>query len=240
MQVNTNKYTIIFMVILTVVMALLLALAAEGLKERQEFNVAFANKEAILKSVNIVDRERVLEIYENQVEEIVVDYEGNEITEDEDGEPIQASLIDHRREVRRPLEEQRLPLYRFNDEDGSTYYIIPVRGSGLWNEIWGYIAFESDLNTIYGASFDHAAETPGLGAEIATSWFQDQFQGKKIFDEQGNFVSVYVRKGGARDDKHEVDGIAGSTVTADGVTDMLEQGLQKYLPFFDKIREEPI
>jgi Na+-transporting NADH:ubiquinone oxidoreductase subunit C len=239
-QSNTNNYTIIFMAVLTVIMALLLALAATGLKPRQDFNVAFANKQDILGSVGMEDRDRVLDVYESQVEELVIDHEGNLIEKDDEGQPIVASMIDHRREVRKPLEQQKLPIYKYTSDDDEVFYIVPVRGSGLWNEIWGFIALEEDLNTIAGASFGHAAETPGLGAVITDDWFQDQFIGKKIRDDDGEFVSIYVRKGGARDSDHEVDGLTGATVTADGVTDMLKKDLKKYLPFFDRIKADEV
>jgi len=109
---------------------------------------------------------------------------------------------------------------------------VTVRGSGLWDEIWGNIGLKDDLETVVGASFDHAGETPGLGAEIKdnSSWVR-QFQDKKIYDESGNYTSVVVRKGGARNPTYEVDGISGATVTADGVSDMLYSGIQYYLPY---------
>ena len=108
----------------------------------------------------------------------------------------------------------------------------------LWGPIWGYIALKEDLNTILGAVFDHKGETPGLGAEISLDWFQEPFQGKTIF-EGDEFVSVKVAKGGAEeDDMHAVDGISGGTITADGVTAMLEERLGNYVPFFESMRKE--
>ena len=110
-----------------------------------------------------------------------------------------------------------------------------MRGVGLWGPIWGNIAFESDFNTIAGATFDHKGETPGLGAEINTSWFEDEFKGKTIFDEQGKFVSVNVVKGGAGENApHAVDAISGGTITSNGVKDMLLTGLDNYVPYIKK------
>ena len=111
-------------------------------------------------------------------------------------------------------------------------------GSGLWGPIWGFIALESDCNTIFGASFDHKSETPGLGAEIRESFFEDAFIGKKILDQNNQFVSVDVVKGGAEAGSyHQVDGITGGTITSDGVTNMLKSDLEVYNNYFDKIRE---
>ena len=66
------------------------------------------------------------------------------------------------------------------------FYIIPIRGNGLWNAIWGYISLKNDLNTIKGVSFDHKGETAGLGAEITKDWFQESFIDEKVFNNRRN------------------------------------------------------
>ena len=130
----------------------------------------------------------------------------------------------------------RVPLYVTN-VDGVKSYVVPLRGAGLWNAIWGYIALKEDKNTIQGAVFDHVGETAGLGAEITQQWFQDRFVGEKIFDTGGNLVGINVSKtnNDPKDldkDDHEVDAISGATITGDGVTDMIRERLQHYLPYF--------
>jgi Na+-transporting NADH:ubiquinone oxidoreductase subunit C len=139
-------------------------------------------------------------------------------------------------EVKKPVEQQRFPLY-VAEVKSETFYIVPLRGSGLWDAIWGYIALESDMRTIKGAVFDHKGETAGLGAEITQQWFQDRFVGEKIFDTGGNLVGINVSKtnNDPKDldkDDHEVDAISGATITGDGVTDMIRERLQHYLPYF--------
>ena len=90
------------------------------------------------------------------------------------------------------------------------------------------------MNTVFGAVFDHKGETPGLGAEINRPFFQDQFSGKIIFEAE-KLVSISVIKGGADpSDMHAVDGISGGTITSDGVTDMLAERLNMYLPYLEK------
>ena len=127
------------------------------------------------------------------------------------------------------------PLFVF-EKEGNTYYVIPVRGKGLWGPIWGYLALQGDMNTVYGASFGHKGETPGLGAEIETEIFQQQFVGKKILDESGRFVSVKVIKGGAApDDVHGVDAVSGGTITSNGVTEMLSRTVSSYIPYFKSL-----
>ena len=132
---------------------------------------------------------------------------------------------------------RELPVYVCK-KDGKNYYVFPVRGKGLWGPIWGYIALEDDFNTIYGANFDHKTETPGLGAEIKEKWFQDNFKGKKLFD-NGKFVSIQVVKGGApAGDLHGVNAISGATITSKGVQAMIQDCLSGYLIFFENQKKK--
>ena len=90
------------------------------------------------------------------------------------------------------------------------------------------------MSTIYGASFDHQGETPGLGAEIATANFQDQFKGKEIYD-NGKLVSVIVAKSNeTAPPKHRVDGISGGTITSKGLEKMLLDDLNAYSAFLNQ------
>ena len=134
------------------------------------------------------------------------------------------------------MPDQVFPLYVAN-VDGTRYYVIPLRGNGLWNAIFGYISLKDDLNTIKGATFDHVGETPGLGAEITKEWFKKAFEEEKIFDGNGNLVGISVLKGNndsSDKDDNEVDSISGATITGDGVTDMISERLEHYLPYFKK------
>ena len=122
--------------------------------------------------------------------------------------------------------------------EATTYYVIPLRGAGLWDAIWGYIALKEDRNTIQGAVFDHKGETAGLGAEITQGWFQERFKNEKILNAQGELVGINVSKTNndpSNSDKedHEVDAISGATITGDGVTAMILERLH-YLPYFDQ------
>ncbi len=136
-------------------------------------------------------------------------------------------------EVKALKDERELPVYECKN-DGEMYYIFPLRGKGLWGPIWGYVSLKSDFNTIYGTNFDHKSETPGLGAEIKETWFEDQFKNKTIFADS-KFVSVKVLKGGAKDgDIHAVDAISGGTITSKGLETMIFDCLAGYSDFFNK------
>ena len=140
-------------------------------------------------------------------------------------------------EQRKPLEDQNLPVFVAANDKGENLIILPLEGKGLWGPIYGYISFLPDLNTIYGVTFDHKGETPGLGAEINTPWFESQFAGKKIF-EGDRFVSVKVLKSNEKPvEDHSVDAISGGTITSKGLEAMLYDCIRKYEDFLKKNAE---
>lgn len=218
---------------MVVIVATILATAAMQLKPFQDKNVRTEKMQDILISAGITSTPKDAEQKYNQyiIEELVIDKDGNVVGND-------AFEIDLAAELNKEEGQRRYPLF-IAEEAGEKYYIIPMRGKGLWGPIWGYIALGDDLNTVYGAKFDHKSETPGLGAEINEAAFQKQFEGKKLFDDSGKFTSILVRKGGAREgNEHEVDAISGGTITSDGVTYMLRDGIGSYLPYFQNQRRQ--
>ena len=230
---NTN-YIIRFILILTVAVALLLTGLRESTIERANTNEDIFNKRALLLSVedyldtkvDDLSDEEVLSIFNDKVEQVVIDMNGAPVAD------IQAEDVKMEKEKKKNLEDRVWPLFVFNN-GSEKFYIMSVRGKGLWDEIWGAVALKNDFNTLAGVSFDHKGETPGLGAEIKDNKsFPEAFKGKKIY-KGGDYVSVLVRKGGAKDKTYEVDGIAGATVTCDGVTDMMKEGIAYYLPFLE-------
>jgi len=217
--------------VMVIVVALILSGAATLLRPLQERNMRIEKMQNILSTINIpADRAEAEELFSRYITETkVVNHEGEEI----EGDAFEVDLQD---ENRKPVEERQLPVF-IADVDGENYYVVPVRGAGLWGPIWGYVGLESDLVTIAGANFDHASETPGLGAEIADRPFEEQFRGKRIYDEDGDFRPVTVVKGTAPpDDPHRVDGISGGTITSNGVTNMLRDGLEVYKSYFEKLK----
>ena len=141
------------------------------------------------------------------------------------------------KEKKKPEADRILPLFTF-DSGSEKFYIVSVRGSGLWDEIWGSIALESDFNTLAGAAFDHKGETPGLGAEIKDNpSFRQKFAGKKLYDD-GEYVSITIVKGAITKPNYQVDAISGATVTSVGVAEMLQRGIKYYEPYFNKLKGE--
>ena len=238
MNRDSNKHTYIFAVLMVLSVALVLSFTSESLKDLQNANVKKEKMQNILSSVGI-------NVSRDESEDLYMDYISEELSLKSDGtidDVIKAFDINLALEVKKDSDTQRFPLYIANVEN-EKFYVIPLRGAGLWAEIWGYIALKEDINTIKGVSFDHKSETAGLGAEITEDWFIDSFTDEKINDSQGNFVGVYLTKSNndpKNEDKmdNEVDAISGATITGDGVSDMIIERVQNYLPYFNNISNE--
>jgi len=229
MDRNSNVYTFIYASVMVILVAAILSFAAFNLKPLQSKNVETEKKQNILASVNIAataaDAEQIY------AEKIVNSYIVNAKGEKVDGD---AFTVDMKKERTKKVEDRQLPVFEC-EVDGSIKYILPLYGAGLWGPIWGYISVESDMNTIYGATFDHQGETPGLGAEIATKPFQEQFKGKTIFDNDGKFYSIIVAKSNeTAPAEHKVDAISGGTITSKGLQAMVEEDLSAYKAFFNQ------
>ena len=228
MDSNSNVYTFIYASVMVVLVAAILSITAINLKPLQDKNIEVEKKKNILASVNIqATAENAEEIYaEMIVNYYIVNAKGEQVNGD-------AFIVDLKKERAKPVSDQNLPVFEC-EIDGSVKYIIPLRGSGLWGPIWGYISLEDDMNTIYGASFDHEGETPGLGAEISTDMFEVPFKGKQLFDQAGKFVSIFVAKASeTAPEQHKVDGISGGTITSKGLEKMLFDDLSAYEAFFN-------
>ena len=225
----SNTYIYVFSIVMVVSVALLLSLAALQLKPFQDKNIEVEKKQNILASVRINSTVKdAVDLYAKYItESFVLNNKG------EKQEGIDAFAIDMKVELGKPASERMLPVYVATLENGVKAFVMPLRGKGLWGPIWGYISLEPDLNTIYGAVYDHQGETPGLGAEINMEWFEDPFRGKTIFQDSTTFVSVKVLKGGApKDDTHAVDAISGGTITSKGLEAMLDSCLVQYKTYF--------
>ncbi|MDA3893483.1 MAG: NADH:ubiquinone reductase (Na(+)-transporting) subunit C [Salinivirgaceae bacterium] len=241
MDTNSNKYTFIYAALMVIIAAAILSSAAIVLKKPQQKNVEIEKKQNILTSVkkgleaNEAD-DKTAYIESEYSKYITTSYVVNSKGDKIDGD---AFTVDLNKEQAKAVEERKLPVFECKDDDGSVKYVLPIRGKGLWGPIWGYIALENDMNTIFGANFDHKGETPGLGAEINQTWFSDPFAGKKIFNKQGVLVSIKVTKGGAAPgDIHAVDAISGGTITSDGVTAMISDCLATYENFLKNKNNE--
>ncbi len=225
---RSDAYTIIFTMIISVILGLGLSATRDSLRERQLLNIELDIKKKILSVLGFeqtgdwTDKD-VQSMYDNNINEIIISSVGEEVKENN------ASGQD------------TYKIYQSRDGNRVKGYAIPISGKGLWGTMYGYFAIEPDASTAKGITFYKHKETPGLGAEVDKDWFKNNFIGKKFIDDSGNLVSIEVIKGFVSDKdpnaKHKVDGISGATVTGNGLTTFLKADLQKYEPYFAKIRK---
>lgn len=235
---NGTGYMYGFALLITLVCGVLLALVSEATKEARETNVKVEKMTNILSTVNYTFEKgttnaEVEEAYKSLITEIVVNKDG------ELKEGVRAFDVDLKEEQSKMRAnadyDKNLAVFIYtNPESSEKYYVLPMRGNGLWGAVWGYLSIESDFETVYGVKFDHESETPGLGAEITKDWFTEQFPSKKAYNED-NEVALSILKGkGNQLTEHTVDGISGATITGNGVNDMFKADLAEYVPYFNK------
>jgi Na+-transporting NADH:ubiquinone oxidoreductase subunit C len=232
---QSNTYIILYSAAITIVCGGLLAFASTSLKDKQDANIAMEQKQNILASViALQEGDNIEEIYLKKVKGFVIDFDGNL----KDG--LQPQQVVIAAEYKKAPKDRLLPVYEFrNDSNQVEYAVMPVYGYGLWNNIWGFVAVKSDFNTVQGVKFQHAGETPGLGARIVTDEIADRFKGKKIF-ENGTLVSIAIQKGEGHDysdNPHKVDGMSGATLTGKGVNNMLKDYMACYERYLKKNAE---
>ena len=233
MNRQSNVYTVIYAVVLVVVVGVVLSVVYQALRPTQLENIANDTKKQILASARLTpkDGENISELFDKHIiSSYIVNDQGEQI--DPNVNPFDVNMA---LEVKKPADERMLPVFECTTDAGLKY-IVPVYGAGLWGPIWGYVAFDQNGNTIYGAYFAHQGETPGLGAEIEKPAFSSQFDGKDIFSNNGEFTSVAVVKLGKEPSGRAwVHAVSGGTITSQGVQKMLYDSLEPYAAFFKQI-----
>ncbi len=225
---NSNAYTIIYASVLVIIVAFLLAFVSSSLRDKQGKNVELDTKKQILSALNVREVADAEAAYSQYVKADMLMNEDGTLAE-YDGPFVTGFEKEYK-------SNNRLHVF-VAEVNGETKYIFPVYGVGLWGSIWGYVALDSDKNTVYGVYFSHASETPGLGAEIASAKFQGEFPGKKTVEE-GNIGLSVVKNGKVENADYEVDGISGGTITSNGVNDMLHNCLGNYKAFLTNNEED--
>ncbi|MBA6153348.1 Na(+)-translocating NADH-quinone reductase subunit C [Gelidibacter maritimus] len=244
---DKNSYTVIFAIVMVILVGSILAGLAQGLKPLVKANERFEKQQNILYAMGInanegpsdvefISTDKVEDVFNSTITNQYI-IEGDQVTEDPE-----AYLLDIKKEealAKDPNYVRKLPLFE-GVKDGKPIYVIPIRGKGLWDAIWGFVALDKDM-VVQGVFFDHAGETPGLGSEIKQRYFMDDFEGEHLFNESGAFEGITVAKGNAdprneRKTDNAVDAIAGATITGDGVTAMIKKDLRMYVPYFKTLK----
>ena len=228
---HSNSYTIIFTSVVTIILGGFLSVAAGTLKEIQDLNVENDSKKNILSSLGYkpIGEESwssgdITKIFEDNIDAYVLNTKGNRVNIDPS-------------DINTETDKENFPIYVDKKNGIINGYAIPISGKGLWSTLYGFFAVEPDGITAKGITFYAHKETPGLGGEVDKPWFQNNFIGKRFIDEEGNLVGVKVMKGKANPESpYEVDGISGATITSKGLESFLFNDLEKYEPFFRRVR----
>ena len=224
---RSDAYTITFTTIVTVILGLGLSYTADSLRDRQILNEELDIKKNILSVLGYKQDtpwtdEEVQSLYDRNINEIRIDEVGSVFDEVDKSDNFAYTI------------------YQSRENNKVTGYAIPIAGKGLWGTMYGYFAIEPDAETVKGITFYKHKETPGLGAEVDKDWFKNNFIGKKLTDKNGELVSIEVVKGYVSktdpDALHKVDGISGATITGSGLTTFLKSDLEKYEPYFARVR----
>ncbi len=215
---NSRVNVIKFALLVSFICSLLITAAAGGLKRFQQENIELDKKINLLKAANLIDpknrppKEKINSLYDTHLQAVIVDSQGKIIKTDT---------------------SDSMHLYFYRTDDVIQGYILPINSRGLWGKIHGYLAFENDGQTVSGFSVFSHSETPGLGGEIESAWFQKNFKGKKILNSQNKFVSVGIAKGKVKnlpekDRENYVDGISGATLTGKYLSQGIKSTLTQY------------
>ena len=233
MNTNSNTYVMGFAVAMCVTVSAVLATLASALKETQEAAAEFDRQKNVMMAAGLIQqgdtrsREELEELFSKRVKEVTVDTEtGAEV-------PGTAAEVAQKRKDS-PL---RYRVVGAAETDSGEVTILPVSGKGLWSTIYGYIALEQDKATVRGITFYKHGETPGLGGEVENPQWTSQWVGKSIRRDDG--IGVIVKKGKVdpgvvREKKHYVDGLAGATITSNGVTKFVERDLRSFEAYLSK------
>lgn len=241
---QSNRYIILFSLSLTVILALLLAGVSQGLGPLQKKAQDLDTKKQILGAIpsekeglGDMEDEQILARYAEVISSVVADAQGNLVDVNAKGAPMVAEEVNIEKNYKKPIEDRDFPVFKYSF-NGEEAYILPVYGAGLWDAIWGFVAVNPDLKSVRGISFDHKGETPGLGARITSDDVQARYQGKSLYDDNGQYVAITMVKGEKTPEDrlgpNKVDGLAGATLTANGVNDMLLNYISYYQKYFDK------
>lgn len=220
---SSDAYAIIYASIVVIIVAFLLAGVSSLLRPKQEDNIRLDKKKQILASLNIKNQPDAAAKYAEVVKQEAIINNAGAVVATEGGFDVANDAIN----------DSNLPIY-ICDIDGETKYVIPMTGNGLWGGIWGYVAVNSDGNSIYGVYLSHASETPGLGAEIAGEKFQNTFKSKNII--KNGEVALKVTKK-VTDEECEVNAMSGATITCNGVDNMLQSAMNSYKAYLIALQQ---
>lgn len=234
---NDSTRKILFVAVaLCLLCSVVVSAAAIALRPLQSTNAELDRRSNILEVAGMLEPGADVEALFSDIERRMVDLEAGEFTDavDPDTYDQRAAASDPNLSDDITNDEdlagigrraKYAEVYLLTDGDAIEQVIVPVHGLGLWSTLYGFVALEGDLRTIAGLQFYDHAETPGLGGEVDNPAWRQKWQGKLAFDEAGE-LRIRVMKGAvdpnSPDAPYRVDGLAGATLTSNGVTNLLQ------------------
>jgi len=246
---NSIKKILTVALALCVVCSIIVSTAAVALRPMQQTNQELDRKSNILNVAKLYEPGMDIEdTFRDKITARVVDLRSGEYTDQFDPDTFNQFEAARDPATGRTLSgdkdiaglsrvENFATIYLVGDVDDPDQIVLPIRGQGLWGSMMGFLSVEGDGNTIVSITYYDHSETPGLGAEVNNPRWQAQWEGKKIYEEEGDLSpEIHLTKGGASSE-YEVDALSGATLTSNGVTDMLQfwmspEGFGEYLAKF--------
>ncbi len=251
---NSTVYTVGFAAAICLVCGIAVAASAVGLRDRQELNKLIDKKSKVLAAAGLLPEGKVsaagiTELYESNVVPVVVNLKSGERSGDIDPATfdIQMAMKDPSMSSKAPgnaAKVARLPehtlVYEIQEQNATTTLVLPVQGKGLWSTLYGFLALSADTKTVKGLIFYEHGETPGLGGEVDNPRWRKLWVGRKPFDSDFKPVISVIKgaAGSVEEDPHHIDGLSGATITARGVTNLVQfwLGEDGYGPTLERYR----
>lgn len=250
---DSTRKTLIVAFLLCIVCSVIVSAAVVMLKPVQEVNKTLDRKRNILAAAGMLVEDQSVEEQFSRVQTRVVDLRTGEFAD----KAVDPDKYDQRRAAKDPqssdvlTDEQDLAKISRREQFALVYFvqdsrgeiekiILPIRGYGLWSTLYGFIALESDANTVAGVGFYEHGETPGLGGEVDNPRWKAFWPGKQVY--RDGEVQIGLIKGSVDPDSinaaWQVDGLAGATLTARGVTNLVQfwLGENGFKPFLNNLR----
>lgn len=254
---ESTSRTLLVALTVSLVSAVFVAGAAVSLKPVQIENRLLDKQRSILSIAGLGDElsaRQVKDLFSSRIKARVINLTTGEYQDDLDPMTFDALKAAKDPKLSSPLKgEQDLAMIKRREQFTTVYMIeqdgklesliLPIRGYGLWSTLHGFLAIKADLNTVVGLGFYQHAETPGLGGEVDNPKWKALWPGKTVFDESGKPI-VKIVKGGvdpnSPDAGHQVDALAGATLTSNGVDRLLQfwLGEQGFGPYLAKLRQQ--
>lgn len=239
LNTNSNGYTLGFLAVMVLIVGGTLAFVSDALKPTIDANQELDRRTKIMKAIlslpeadekSTLTAQFVNNEYETKVKGFLVSYNGEVVAQ---AIPEKYDFRKEMKDATIALEDKKFPVYTY-ESNGETVMVLQMIGLGLWDEINGYLALKADNETIQGVAFDHKGETPGLGAELVKNKFREQFYDQNLFDGKGVYDFTVYKSGKLPKDGKGVDGLAGATLTTDGIHAMVKTTIENYKNYLSK------